>query len=113
MIGEPRGGDFEPPLPPFPGETVGHFIQGGIAEVANTSTCASSVALKIPPPSAKTKAPNCEQTPLSPELQLQLRLWGNSLVTPVRVDRFEELLTGLQPNPKTTFNQQFSFRFSN
>ena len=113
MIGQPRGGDFEPPLPPFPGEPVGHFIQGGTAEVANTSTYASSVALNIPPPSAKTKAPNCKQTPLSPELQLQLRLRGNSVVTPVRVDRFEELLTGLQPNPKTTFNQQFSFRFSN
>ena len=113
MIGQPRRGDFEPPLPPFPGEPVGHFIQGGTAEVANTSTYASSVALNIPPPSAKTKAPNCEQTPLSPELQLQLRLRGNSLVTPVRVDRFEQLLTGLQPNPKTTFNQQSSFRFSN
>ena len=72
VIGQPRGGDFEPPLPPFPGEPVSHFIQGGTAEVANTSTYASSVALNIPPPSAKTKAPNCKQTPLSPELQLQL-----------------------------------------
>ena len=34
MIGQPRGGDFEPPLPPFLGEPVGHFIQGGTAEVA-------------------------------------------------------------------------------
>ena len=48
MIEQPRGGDFEPPLPPFLGEPVGHFIQGGTAEVANTSTCASSAVRIIP-----------------------------------------------------------------
>ena len=111
VIGQPRGRDFEPPLPPFPGEPVGHFIQGGTAEVANMSTCASSVALNILPPSAKTKAPNCEQTPLSPELQLQLRLRGNSLVTPVRVDRFEQLLTGYNQIPKQHLTNTFHFGF--
>ena len=111
MIGQPRRGDFEPPLSPFPGEPVGHFIQGGTAEAANTSTCASSVALNIPPPSAKTKAPNCEQTPLSSELQLQLRLQGNFLVTPVRVDRFEQLLMGYNQIPKQHLTNSFRFGF--
>ena len=111
VIGQPRGGDFEPPLPPFPGEPVSHFIQGGTAEVANTSTYASSVALHIPPPSAKTKAPNCEQTPLSPELQLQLWLRGNSLVPPVRVDQFEQLLTGYNQIPKHHLTNSFRFGF--
>ena len=100
MIEQPRGGDFEPPLPPFLGEPVGHFIQGGTAEVANTSTCASSAVRNIPPPSAKTKTPICEQIPLSPEHQFQLSLRGNSLVTPVRVDRFEQLLAGYDPTLK-------------
>ena len=79
---QPRGGDFEPPLPHFLTEPVGHFIEGGTAEVANTSTCASSAGRNILPPCAKTKAPNCEPIPLSPEHQLQLRLRRNSLVTP-------------------------------
>ena len=87
VIEQPCGGDFEPPLPRFLGEPVGHFIQGGTAQVANTSTCASSAVRNIPPPSAKTKTPICEQIPLSPEHQFQLSLRGNSLVTPVRVVR--------------------------
>ena len=65
VIGQPRGGDFESPLPPFLGEPVGRFIQGGTAEVTNTSTCALNAVQNIPPPNAKTKAPNCEQIQLS------------------------------------------------
>ena len=111
MIEQPRGGDFEPPLPPFLGEPVGHFIQGGTAEVANTSTCASSAVRNIPPPSAKTKTPICEQIPLSPEHQFQLSLRGNSLVTPVRVDRFEQLLAGYDRTLKPYLINGFRFGF--
>ena len=111
MIEQPRGGDFEPPLPPFLMEPVGHFIQGGTAGVANTSTCASSALRNIPPPSAKTKTPNCEQIPLSPEHQFQLILRGNSLVTPVRVDRFEQLLAGYDQTLKQYLINGFRFGF--
>ena len=111
MIKQPRGGHFEPPLPPFLGEPVGHFIQGGTAEVANTSTCASSVVRNIPPLSAKTKTPNCEQIPLSPEHQFQLSLRGNSIVTAVRVDRFEQLLAGYDQTLKQYLINGFRFGF--
>ena len=111
MIEQPRGGDFEPPLPPFLGEPVGHFTQGGTAEVANTSTCASSAVRNIPPPSVKTETPNCEKNPLSPEHQFQHSLRGNSLVTPVRVDRFEQLLAGYDRTLKQYLINGFRFGF--
>ena len=111
MIEQPLGGDFEPPLPPFLGEPVGHFIQGGTAEVANTSTCASSAVRNIPPPSAITKIPNGEQIPLSSEHQFQLSLRGNSLVTPVRVGRFEQLLAGYDRALKQYLINAFRFGF--
>ena len=47
MIGQPRGGDFEPPLPPFLGEPVGHFIQGGTAEVAGAKHPATQSGASI------------------------------------------------------------------
>ena len=96
---------------PFLGEPVGHFIQGGTAEVANTSTCASSAVRNILPLSAKTKTPICEQIPLSPEHQFQLSLRGNSLVTPVRVDRFEQLLAGYDQTLTQYLINGFRFGF--
>ena len=110
VIGQPCGGDFQPPLSPFLGE-LGYFIQGGTAEVANTSTCASSAVRNIPPPSAKTKTPNRKQIPLSPEHQFQLSLRGNSLITPVRVDRFEQLLAGYDRTLKQYLINGFLFGF--
>ena len=110
MRRQPRGGDCEPALPAFLREPVGHFIQGGTAEVANTSTCASSAGRITLPPSAKTKASNCEQIPLSPEHQLQLR-FGAIPGNPVRLGRFEQLLAGYDRTPKQCLVNGFRFGF--
>ena len=83
----------------------------GIKFVANTSTCASRAVRNIWPPSAKTKTSNCEQIPLSPEHQFQLSLRGYFLVTPVRVERFEQLLAGYDRTLKQYLINGFRFGF--
>ena len=62
------------------------------AEDANSSVFASSVAQNIPHASVKTPHLNRETISLSLEQQLRLKIRGSRPVTPVRVDRFEQLL---------------------
>lgn len=102
----PRG-RFRTSTPPFPKGTCWSFHSG-----RHCRGCQHEHAVRnIQPPSAKTKTPNCEQIPLSPEHQFQLSLRGNSLVTPLRVDRFEQLLAGYDQALKQYLINGFRFGF--
>ena len=76
-------------------ERAGHFKPENNAGAANTSTFVTNAAQNILPLNVR------DHTLVSREYQLKVRVLGSPPVTPVKVDRLEQLLTGYSPALKT------------
>lgn len=83
----------------------------GYAGAANTSTSALNVVPNIPQVNVRSPQSTNDPILVNPHRQLTLKVLGSQPVTPVKVDRFENLLDGYSPALKRYLVDGFRFGF--